>query len=200
MYEEMAALFPDSKFVLSLRKDEETWLRSVKTHFGRGKWLPYEFFYGADVFEGNEGVIRDSYRSHTGSVREFFEDKPGRMVELNIDAGDVNWEVLCRVAVCPEDMAALGGFPRSNSAESWDSGAVVGGFGWLRGWIVTRTEEWVSKVYYGNCSEWTRHFLRLCWRLYDAVETMMVSAYFELMPLFSQTRSPDVSSTSRSSI
>lgn len=179
----MAELYPTAKFVLSLREDEEIWLRSAKRHFDRGQWGAYKYFYGANVFDGNEDVIRDSYRNHTKGVREYFEDKPGRMVELNIDQGDANWEVLCKVAVCPEDVVSLGGFPRSNTASSWSSNFIIDWFQWLWRWTVTRIEERAVDLYYrrgGN--EGTKTILRGCWKCYDVVETMWMSAYLELIP------------------
>lgn len=181
VHREMAEHFPDSKFVLSLRKDEETWLRSVETHFGRGRWLAYSYFYGADVYEGNEEVIRASYRNHTAQVREYFKDQPERLVELDIDLGDANWEVLCRVAICPGGYPPSIGFPRSNAAVSWNSNFVLGQLLWLWGCVLARVEEHSTELYYGNGSAVIKALLHGCWTVYDAVETMWMSAYFELM-------------------
>lgn len=182
VYREMAELFPDSKFVLSLRKDEETWLRSVKTHFERGRWPAYSYFYGADSYQGNEEVIRGSYRNHTESVREYFKDKPGRLVELDIDRGDANWEVLCKIAICPGGKAPSIGFPRSNAAGSWNSNIIIGKLLWLWGCIVARVEARSSDLYYGGGgSRGVKALLCACWSVYDAVETMWMSAYFELL-------------------
>lgn len=180
LFREMADLYPDSKFVLSLRKDEETWLRSIKTHFARGRWVPYSYFYGADVYDGStEEVIRSSYRNHTESVREYFKERPGRLVELDIDQGDANWEVLCKVAVCPGGRAPMVRFPRSNTAASWNTNVVVDTVVFLWRWIVTRIEERASALYYETgSSEGVKLALRLCWSVYDAVETMFMSAYF----------------------
>lgn len=180
-FREMAEHFPDSKFVLSLRKDEETWLRSVKTHFGRGRWLAYSYFYGADVYEGNEEVIRTSYRNHTERVREYFKDKPGRLVELDIDRGDANWDVLCGVAICPGNTAPEIEFPRSNAAVSWNSNVILDKLLWLWGWALARVEERSTALYYGGGDEGVKHLLRGCWSVYDTVETMFMSAYFGVM-------------------
>ena len=97
--------------MLSLRENEDRWLRSMGTHMGRGKWLPYATFYGADTFEGNEEVIRQSYRNHTENVRAYFSDKPDRYMELKID-GDTNWDVLCQVAQCPGNKIPSLAFPK----------------------------------------------------------------------------------------
>lgn len=184
LYREMAELYPDAKFILSLRKNEETWLRSMKTHVGRGRWLPYTHFYGADTYEGNEDVIRQSYLNHTRNVRDYFQDKPDRYVELNIDDGDLNWDVLCRVAQCPGGQMPSVAFPKSNTAASWDVGWLFNFFQWLWGWTVTRIEEQTSYYYYSSGGTFLKPALSLAWQFYDFIDRLHTEVYFKIWPYF----------------
>ncbi|CAK4029167.1 hypothetical protein DOTSEDRAFT_69047 [Lecanosticta acicola] len=182
LYREMAELHPDAKFVLSLRKDEETWMRSMKAHVGRGRWLPYTHFYGADTYEGNEEIIRQSYRNHTQNVRNYFEDKPRRYVELSIDDGDVNWDVLCLVAQCPTGKVPSLAFPKSNTAASWDVGWLFSSLQWLWGWTLTRLEEQTTSYYYSSGHTTLKPLLSLCWWILDFVDRAHTELYFRIWP------------------
>lgn len=182
VYREMAEMYPDAKFLLSLRKDEDRWLRSMRTHVGRGQWMPYTYFYGADTFEGNEEIIRSSYKNHTENVRAFFSDKPERYAELNIDNGDANWDVLCRIAQCPGDKIPSLTFPKSNTVAAWDMGWLVNKLHWTWGWLITRTEELASDYYYRKGGTLWRPILHFCWSIYDFVEAIYSEIYFRVIP------------------
>ncbi|GIZ38909.1 hypothetical protein CKM354_000230800 [Cercospora kikuchii] len=185
-YPQMAELYPDTKFILSLRKDDETWLRSMGTHMGRGEWQPYKLFYGATTFEGNEEVIRQSYLNHTREVREFFRDKEERFVEMRIDdAGDEeNWSALCQVARCPGGKVPSIRFPRTNSKGSWDMGPVKNAVRFCWGWTVTRTEEQVVKYYYDRNVEAVKPVLSALWSAYDFVERAYTELEFKIVASF----------------
>ncbi|EME87932.1 uncharacterized protein MYCFIDRAFT_209652 [Pseudocercospora fijiensis CIRAD86] len=178
MYQEMAELYPDAKFVLSLRKDEETWLRSMSIHVGRGRWQPYTYFYGADTFLGNEEIMRESYRNHSQNVRSYFADKKDRFMEMSIDDGDVNWDVLCQIAMCPGGKAPALSFPRANTAASWNMGWFLDKWQFCWGWLVTRTEEQASHFYYERKDPAIRFVLSAFWRLYDVIERAYTELYF----------------------
>lgn len=185
VYKELVEWYPDAKFVLSVRRDEEVWGRSMRGHMERGRWGGYKhFFGGVDVWEGNEGRIKGAYGGHNQGVREFFRDKPGRMVEICIDdEGRGSWERLCEVADCPEGWVEDGvRFPRSNSKEEWREGGVLGVLGWWWGWVVTRGEEWAVRVYYDvGTHEGIRWLMRACWRIFDTVETVVMRVYLEVL-------------------
>jgi hypothetical protein len=184
MYRKMAETYPDAKFILSRRRDEATWLRSMRVHMGRGKWEPYSHFFGADTFEGNEEIIRASYVNHTQDVQSFFADKPGRMVEMNIDDGDANWEVLCRVAECPGGQAPSQlSFPRSNTKAAWEGGVVVENLHWYWGWTVTRLEEQIVHHFYRSELETVKAVLRAVLRVYLVCIRGWYELYYRGMPV-----------------
>ncbi|SMQ45865.1 unnamed protein product [Zymoseptoria tritici ST99CH_3D7] len=168
MYREMAEKYPDAKFLLSRRKDEETWLRSMAVHVGRGKWKPYAYFYGADTFEGNEDTMRQAYRDHMRDVRAFFNDKPDRLWEMSIDDdGDVNWDVLCQIAQCPGGKPPKVQFPRSNTQATWERGWLDESRRWVEGWIVTKIEELITHhCYHGEWQVFVKPLMRAIGSMY----------------------------------
>lgn len=101
VYREMAFLYPNAKFILTLRKSEDAWLESIKRHTKGRKWDGHETVYGAEEATGHEGAYLDAYRNHTDSVREFFASpgQEGRLLEFVIDQPDISkgerWSRLC---------------------------------------------------------------------------------------------------------
>jgi hypothetical protein len=101
-YKEMASLYPDAKFILTLRKSEDAWLESIKRHTNCRKWEGHEIIYGALEATRNEGLYLEAYRNHTDAVREFFS-LPGneqRLMEMVIDEPESfkgeKWSRLCK--------------------------------------------------------------------------------------------------------
>lgn len=180
LYREMSELYPDSKFILSLRKDDETWMKSMGRHVGRGRWLPYTHFYGADTFEGNEDIIRSSYLNHTREVREFFADNPNRYLELVVDDGNANWAPLCAFLGCPRGAVPVQHFPKSNTAAAFfDGNGVLDWLHWLWGWSVTRLEEQTAYWYYERRQASARAVLSLIWSAVDVIENACSETYYK---------------------
>jgi hypothetical protein len=107
-YAQLDRMYPEAKFVLTVR-DEDAWLRSCENHWtGRDAFAPAETpaseshmkvrrflraaVYGTYDFEPER--FRYVYRKHVDDVRRHFADKPGRLLELNI-AGGQGWDELC---------------------------------------------------------------------------------------------------------
>lgn len=105
VFKEVHAADPDAVFVLTIRKDAETWLRSVERHKNlRRKRRPLNpnspaarlersLLGPADSDLEPERFMR-SYEEHLASVRSHFERDPGRLVELCWERGD-GWPELC---------------------------------------------------------------------------------------------------------
>lgn len=184
IYREMAEMYPDAKFVLTLRKDEETWLRSWIKHHSRGVWEPAGVFFGVNGAEWKESdreVVLSSYREHTAKVREFFADKQDRYVELVVDDGDANWEVLCRVAQCPGGKVPTVEFPKSNTAEQWKDESPVGNLHRLWGYTITRIEETTARIYYQEQWCLLNRLLDVVWRYISVIEFACCQVYFKLV-------------------
>ncbi len=96
IFRELDRLFPGSKFILTLR-DEKRWYDSVSYHiedlptpmhtwlFGKGKQLP------KDDKEHTLAV----YRGHIHSVRNYFKDRPGDLLEIDVTQLK-DWDELCQ--------------------------------------------------------------------------------------------------------
>ncbi|KAK3067132.1 hypothetical protein LTR53_016169 [Teratosphaeriaceae sp. CCFEE 6253] len=180
VYREMAARYPDAKFVLSLRRDERVWLESLRRHVGRGAWGGYAYFYGATEVEGHEEEVLRAYREHAAEVREYFRGQPERYAELVIDDdGDANWAVLCKVADCPEGRVPAVPFPRSNTAAHWQQGAVVDRLHGVWTWSITQIEKWSAASYYGGGWTGVNVLLSACWSVISVIEQACSELYYK---------------------
>nr|POE88071.1 hypothetical protein CFP56_11300 [Quercus suber] len=178
VYQEMAVLYPTAKFVLSQRRDEHVWLRSMRRHMARGAWDGYAYFYGTRRGEADDATLLAAYRNHTAGVREFFAAQPARLVELVIDdAGEQNWQALCSAADCRGRQQGLE-FPRSNTAAMWKMGWIGDGLRWLWGWGLTRTEEMVVRWYYGREASLLKWLLGGTWTAVSMVEQACSELYY----------------------
>lgn len=104
-YAQLDQLFPDSKFILTIR-DKESWLRSIEAHFGKPVFegiasnentmllrkLLRVANYGTYTF--NKERFSYVYDLHYKNVIEYFESRPESLLIINICEGD-GWEKLC---------------------------------------------------------------------------------------------------------
>jgi hypothetical protein len=99
-YRELDQSYPGSKFILTVRKEDE-WLESVEKHFSPSNCYyptwdhdPFShrlhlFVYGRRKFD--KDVFLHRYRQHNFEVKDYFKDKANLLVtELNHD-----WHELC---------------------------------------------------------------------------------------------------------
>ena len=77
MYKEFDERFSETKFILTVRKDEHTWYQSYRTH---------EYFLARETYLPLSGPLYESsmnlYRDHNRSVREYFRDRPDDLLEV----------------------------------------------------------------------------------------------------------------------
>jgi len=93
--------FPKSKFIMTIR-DEDDLIKSWKTFFYGTKW--------EITSEDYESHIRNSYRRHYKEVVDYFKDKPGKLLIVNIFEDDT-WEKLCNFLDCKKPDVS---FPHKN--------------------------------------------------------------------------------------
>lgn len=96
IYEELDREFPNSKFILTRRVDEITWLESLKRHSMQltpSKNVRKEIFGHAYPFLHEQDHL-DFYRNHLIKTRAYFSNKLDRFIELCWEDGD-GWEELC---------------------------------------------------------------------------------------------------------
>jgi hypothetical protein len=104
LYKELDRAYPGSKFILTTR-NQERWLEAVRNHWDpnynkyRKAWDTDPFthkvhtlLYGRRAFD--EGIFLARFRQHNAEVLEYFRDRPGELLVLNVDSGD-GWNELC---------------------------------------------------------------------------------------------------------
>lgn len=98
-YRELDVRFPDAKFILTIR-DAEGWLKSCKKQFtqklaekqNEAHNRLFMDLYGCTVFD--EAEFLAGYQKFVQSVRDHFKDRPGKLLMMDVVAGD-GWEKLC---------------------------------------------------------------------------------------------------------
>ena len=104
LYENLDRAYPGSRFILTVR-DERKWLRSVERLWDpahnpdRCLWDVYPFshrihtaLYGRGDFDPDTFLAR--YRRHNSEVREYFRDRSGDLLVMDMDGG-AGWRELC---------------------------------------------------------------------------------------------------------
>lgn len=87
LFRELDAQYPGSRFILNLR-DKDKWLRS-RLNQGNGGYAEKQMkTKGAESREELLAIWSREWDAHVAGVREYFADKPGRLVEFNIEADD----------------------------------------------------------------------------------------------------------------
>lgn len=113
LYKEMDKAFPGSKFIMTIRPPEQ-WLKSAVKGFGTGTSPVREWIYGEGAGSpvGNERVWLDRYERHNREVLEYFANRPGDFMIMDLAAGD-GWEKLCGFLGMPVPKVP---FPHANPA------------------------------------------------------------------------------------
>lgn len=91
-YPDLDYRYPGSKFILTLR-DEEAWLASMQAHFERQaskRNPPLDTIHAITyrVFFFNRDRFARVWEAHIRSVRYYFRDRPGDLLEMNISRAD----------------------------------------------------------------------------------------------------------------
>jgi len=97
--ETLDRLWPDARFVLTVR-EEETWIASLRRHYAKKpvsrimKWKLWNrrCVYGMNGFD--EAHFRQVRVAHEARVRALFEDRPGKLLDLDVCGGE-GYELLC---------------------------------------------------------------------------------------------------------
>lgn len=93
LFRELDEKWPGSRFILTIR-NEDNWLRSVLRHFGSQAHPMQQWIYGVGYPKGNEEIFLERYRSHNAEVVEYFRDRPGDLLVIDIESGDL-WQPIC---------------------------------------------------------------------------------------------------------
>ena len=93
IFKDLDKLFPNSKFILTVR-EPSSWIESVVRHFGSREIPMRKWIYGVGSPLGNEEVYLRRYSEHNSDVLNWFAQRPGDLLVMNLSLGD-NWEKLC---------------------------------------------------------------------------------------------------------
>jgi hypothetical protein len=111
LFREFDAYFPGSKFILTTRKDSETWYKSLCNHAVYSGPTEYrKAIYGEYMPHGHKDKHITFYESYNQDVRFFFQSRPQDFLEVCWETGD-NWENLCTFLQLPVPDVA---FPHAN--------------------------------------------------------------------------------------
>jgi hypothetical protein len=90
MYKEIDRKFPDAKFILTIRKSPKIWYRSLcKMAVRMGPLSKFEkYIYGFSMPHGKKKEHIDFYKKHNEEVREYFKDRPEKLLELRFGEGN----------------------------------------------------------------------------------------------------------------
>jgi hypothetical protein len=104
LYKRLDVAYPGSKFILTVR-DESKWLKSVERLWDRNynptrwEWDVWPIsnnlhraLYGRVDFDAETMLTR--YRRHNAEVREYFKDRPGDLLVMDMESG-AGWLDLC---------------------------------------------------------------------------------------------------------
>lgn len=113
LYQDLDKAFPGSKFIL-LKRKEESWIKSMLTHFGHTDTQMRKWAYGAGTPLGNESMYLERFRLHYQEIQDYFKDRPEDLLEMSLSAGD-GWEKLCTFL---GQAVPTKPFPRANKSKS----------------------------------------------------------------------------------
>ncbi len=113
LYKELDEQYPNSKFILTTRKND-AWLNSIVRHFGKTHSEMRRWIYGVGFPKGNEKIYLEKYVKHNADVKSYFEDRKDDLLEVSWEEGN-GWKELCRFLEQPiPDLI----FPHQNRANT----------------------------------------------------------------------------------
>jgi len=103
IYRELDRRFPGSKFILTLRKDVDAYLSSLRRHhdcqgirnddFDKPRW--WDTVFGIPPNQWDYARSAGNYERHRREVLEYFQDRPDDLLVVCWETGD-GWDELCR--------------------------------------------------------------------------------------------------------
>lgn len=97
-FEQLDQVFPNSKFIYTVR-ERESWLSSYTRYHGRKQSASAAHREKVERLYGTGGTERqallDAYDQHERHVYEYFRDRPADLLVMDICGGRADWENLC---------------------------------------------------------------------------------------------------------
>lgn len=96
MYKELEQKYPEAKFILTVRRDSQVWLRSVVKQSERlGPTKNRERILGYSMPHGHEAEYIAVYEAHNRKILEYFAGRPDKLLVVCWE-GRSGWDDLCR--------------------------------------------------------------------------------------------------------
>ncbi|NNJ82851.1 MAG: hypothetical protein HKP11_11695, partial [Flavobacteriaceae bacterium] len=133
LYHQLYELYPNARFILTER-EEKAWLKSVQGHFGRDAYPYHAYIYGTVDSIANGDVYLKKYREHNAAVRNYFYDKPGQLLIIDLPNLRQPWSVISEFLDVKRPKFS---FPHANKEDS-------------RGKLTTRLKKLLKKYYYSS--------------------------------------------------
>jgi len=94
LYRELNSHYPDSKFILTQRKDPETWYKSLCRHADlTGPTQARKIVYGYEMPHKHKDHHINFYVKHNAEVIQYFKDTPEKLLVVSWENGD-SWKEL----------------------------------------------------------------------------------------------------------
>ncbi len=104
IYKEVDNTFHGTKFILTRRKDANTWYKSLCKHANRTGPTDFrKYIFGHEMPHKHQEEHTRFYQDHLNSVRKYFKNRPGDLLEVCWEEGD-GWD----------ELATFLGFERPN--------------------------------------------------------------------------------------
>lgn len=95
LYREFDKYFPGSKFILTTRKNSETWYKSLCNHsIHTGPTEYRKAIYGEYMPHDSKDKHIKFYESYNQTIRDYFHERPQDCLEVCWETGD-DWSILC---------------------------------------------------------------------------------------------------------
>lgn len=95
MYKIFEEKYPDSKFILTTRKNPDIWFRSLCQHADRtGPTEHRRIVYGHKMPHNFRDKHIEFYNLHNESVKEYFDSKPKKLLKVCWEDGH-GWKEVC---------------------------------------------------------------------------------------------------------
>lgn len=95
LYERLDELYPDAKFVLTVRRDPARWYRSLKRHAEfKGPTEVRKLFYGHTMPHGHKAADVNFYERYNQRVISRFRNRPGKLLVICWEQ-EPGWDRLC---------------------------------------------------------------------------------------------------------
>ncbi|MEM7118006.1 MAG: sulfotransferase family protein [Chloroflexota bacterium] len=95
LYPWLDAIYPDSKFILTMRKDSEAWYNSICKHAKRrGPTIERRLVYGYAMPQRHKESHITQYEAHNTAVQAYFANRPNKLLVACWETG-TGWAELC---------------------------------------------------------------------------------------------------------